>query len=198
MRRCTVLTVLTAATVLTAGVVLGACGGSSDADGTRTGEPPVAGVTADAPPAAAAPSNDADGTGSVPIEITAVVDGRTYSVAGTGECTHTEQASIYDLRAAQWRASYSGTGGDLRHLNLTVWQPTGGGADQANLSLRIRDQDYRIATVKGGNIVGSGTASAVRSGAGGTFTVEGEDADGTPVQVTAECARLDVPVAQGG
>lgn len=180
------------------GLILAACGNSPDAEGIRSDDPPAAGLTVDAPAAAVTQPDDAASRGSVPIEITAVVGGRTYSVAATGECTHTEQASIYDVRAAQWRASYSGSSGDLRHLNLTIWQPAAGGADQANLSLQIGDANHRIATVKGGTTVGSGTASAVRSGAGGTFMVEGEDANGTAVRVTAECARLDVPVAQGG
>lgn len=192
MRRCTVLT------VLTAGAVLGACGGSPDTDDTAATDAPAAAATADAPSAGTASADGARDRGTVPIEITAVVGGRTYSVAGTGECTHTEQASIYDVRAAQWRASYSGSGGDLRYVNLTIWQPAAGGADQANLSLRIGDTDHRIATVQGGEIVGKGTASAARTGGGGTLTVEGEDATGTAVRVTAECARVDVPVAEGG
>lgn len=191
MRRCAVLT------VLTVGAVLGACGGSPDADDSSATDAAVA-ATTDAPPAGAPQADGARDRGTVPIEITAVVGGQTYSVAGTGECTHTEQASIYDVRAAQWRASYSGSSGDLRSLNLTIWQPAAGGADQANLSLQIGDTDHRIATVTGGEIVGSGTATAVRSGSGGTLTVEGRDANGTAVRVTAECARLDVPVAEGG
>src|SRR5690606_17215014 len=103
--------------------------------------------------------------------------------AGTGECTHTEQASIYDVRAAQWRAGYSSSSGDLRYLNLTIWQPAAGGADQANLSLRIGDTDHRIATVTGGEIVGNGTANAVRTGGGGTLTLEGREANGTPLSL---------------
>src|SRR5690606_27208 len=125
--------------------LLAACGGSPDAGGARAEDAPPAAPGAEAPSSAAAPGGRGSGQGTVPIEVTAVVGGRTYSVAGTGECTHTEQASIYDVRAAQWRAGYSSSSGDLRYLNLTIWQPAAGGADQANLSLRIGDTDHRIA-----------------------------------------------------
>ena len=136
--------------------------------------------------------------GSVPVEITAVVGGRTYSVAGLGECTHTAEASIYGVRATQWRASYSAQAGGLRNINLTIWQPAAGGADQANLSVQVGETTHRVATVVGGEIVGSGIATAGRSGEAGTLTVDGRDGDGTPVRVSVDCARFDVPVAEGG
>jgi hypothetical protein len=173
------------------------------------GDEPDPEPAADAPPVAAEPDGatnrsgapplaDEGDTGSVPIEITAVVGGETYSVAGNGECTHTTEASIYDIRAAQWRASYSAQAGDLRSLSLTIWQPAAGGADQANLSIRVGEKTHRVATVAGGEIVGSGIASASRSGDAGTLTVDGRDGDGTPVRVSVDCGRFDTPVAEGG
>ena len=192
------LSYLTSAAV--ACMVIAGCGNGPDAE-------PAADTAADAAVVDAAPGGPADRSGasplpddagSVPIEITAVVGGQTYSVAGHGECTHTTEASIYGVRAAQWRASYSAQAGDLRHMSLTVWQPASGGADQANLSVQVGETTHRVATVVGGEIVGSGIASASRSGDAGTLTVDGRDGAGTPVRVSVDCARFDVPVAEGG
>lgn len=180
-------------------VAAAGCGDGRDAEPARDTAADAAVV--DAAPGPADRSGGAplaDDGGSVPIEITAVVGGQTYSVAGHGECTHTAEASIYGVRAAQWRASYSGQGGDLRHMSLTIWQPASGGADQANLSVQVGETTHRVATVVGGEIVGSGIASAGRSGDAGTLTVDGRDGDGTPVRVSVDCARFDVPVAEGG
>lgn len=189
------LSYLTSAAV--ACMVMAGCSDGPDADPA-----PDTAAVVDAAPGGPADRSGAsplpDGAGSVPIEITAVVGGQTYSVAGHGECTHTTDASIYGVRATQWRASYSAQAGDLRNLSLTIWQPASGGADQANLSVQVGEATHRVATVVGGEVVGSGIASASRSGDAGTLTVDGRDGDGTPVRVSVDCARFDIPVAEGG
>jgi hypothetical protein len=188
----------TLASAAIACVVMAGCGDEPDPAPAEDAAPVAAEPAGAAGRPGSAPLADGSDHGSVPIEITAVVGGQTYSVAGNGECTHTAEASIYDVRAAQWRASYSAQAGDLRSLNLTIWQPASGGADQANLSIRVGEKTHRLATVAGGEIVGSGIASASRSGDAGTLTVDGRDGDGTPVRVSVDCDRFDAPVAEGG
>lgn len=175
------------------------CGDEADSGpGANGAEPPAAGpaTSADVPGAVtAAPT----GAGTIPLEIAAVVGDRGYQVTGVGECTHTTDASIYGIPAGQWRASYTGGGGDgIRSLNLTIWQPAAGGTDQANLSVRVGTGTHALATVQGGQMVGRGTAEVGRLGDGATLTVAGEDGEGTPLRVTVACAGVGEPVAEGG
>lgn len=154
-----------------------------------------------APPGTAAGSASAAGGLRDPVQLAveAEIDGRTYRANGAGECQQTGDASIYSVPAAMWRASYDGRGtGELAHLNLTLWQPNAGGAMQANLALQVGERTHRIATVTGGTLEGSATATAAMDGAAGTLRVSGRDADGNAVNVSVRCERMTVPVAEGG
>jgi hypothetical protein len=66
------------------------------------------------------------------------------------------------------------------------------------LHLRSGEIDHEVATVKGGTLKGSGTASVRPAGSGGILNVSGTDADGHPLELTVECARFDEVVAEGG
>ena len=91
-----------------------------------------------------------------------------------------------------------GDGSNIQHLNLTVWRPRAGGPDMVGLHLQSGEISHEIATVKGGPLKGSGTAGVRPAGKGGILNVSGRDADGHPLELTAECERFDEVVAEGG
>lgn len=136
-----------------------------------------------------------------PVQLSVEVrgPGGRHLASGLGECQHTADASIYGVPAELWRASFqAGESEDLNAVSLTLWQPKAGGAMQVNLSLRGNAGQRNIATVEGGTISGRATASARREAEAAILSVNGEDADGTPVEVTVRCDRVTVPVAEGG
>jgi hypothetical protein len=100
--------------------------------------------------------------------------------------------------AAMWSASSSASVGDLRHLNLTVWQLQSGGDDQVNVGLQLGDELHQIATVKGGPTGGKGTARVRPAGESGSITVTGQDGTGADLQLMVECQRFTEAVAEGG
>ncbi len=164
--------------------------------GGNAGSAPAAAGPAEAPAAATATTALRD---PVQLSIEAAIGGRRYRAEGLGECQHTPEASIYAVPASMWRASYDGqAAGDPRNVGMTLWQPNAGGAMQANLSVTVGDRTHRIATVTGGTLVGSGTASVRMDGAAATLAVSGRDEEGTAVEVSVRCERLTVPVAEGG
>ena len=133
--------------------------------------------------------------GTVPMKITGKVARFGFETSGTGECA-SSAGSIYDVPAKQWHATFEG--GDIQHLNLTVWRPSSGAPDMANLSLQSGEITHRLATVKGGELVGSGTAGVRVEGQGGVLTVSGKDDHGHPVELSVRCERFDEVVAEGG
>ena len=157
----------------------------------------------DSPPSAA-PSPSASASSRSPLRdpvqlsVTAAAGGKTASFSGLGECHHTTDASIYDVPANMWSSSIDTESGDLRYLNLTLWQPKAGGDVQVSLGVTLGETTHQIATVKGADIRGSGTGRVAPKGQGGTLTVEGSDAEGRPVRVTVDCTTFTEPVAEGG
>jgi hypothetical protein len=169
---------------------LAACsGGGEEMRGPASG---------DAPRDAAPAQSMSMSRGTVPMKVKVVMGRLHYSEAGTGECASNTESSIYDVPATQWRATYGGDGSNIQHLNLTVWRPRAGGPDMVGLHLRSGEIDHEVATVKGGTLKGSGTASVRPAGSGGILNVSGTDADGHPLELTVECARFDEVVAEGG
>lgn len=179
-------------------VVLGwACGDAPPVDqaGTPAADPTV--EVTPPPPAGGSRASFAI-RDTVGLSIEATTGGRSYRSKGVGECTHTSNASIYNIAAAQTRASYSGAVGEIEHLNVTLWQPTSGGPLQFGLNLRANSKDHQIATVEGGTLAGSGSAQLRREGSGGTITIEGRDAGDADLRVVVRCERFSEPVVEGG
>ena len=79
------------------------------------------------------------------------------------------------------RSASAGAEAGANRLNLTVWRPP-----------------HQIATVKGGQLVGSGAPGVRPAGAGGTLTVTGKDDHGDAIELSVECERFDEVVAEGG
>ena len=177
---------------------LTACsGGGEEMRGAGSGDTPRAGDR-DTPGDAAPAQSMSLSAGTVPMEVKVVVGRVNYSEKGTGECASSTEASIYDVPATQWRVTYGGDGSNIQHLNLTVWRPRAGGPDMVGLYLQSGEIAHEIATVRGGALKGSGTASVRPAGKGGILNVSGTDADGHPLELTVECERFDEVVAEGG
>lgn len=143
--------------------------------------------------------SDATGApGEVPLKIELLAGGDRAELAGMGRCTHAKQASIYGMPAALWQIQDSGTG-EIGHATLTVWRPASGtDADQFSMAIGSGDRQHRISTVKGGEIVGSGSVAMHPSGAGALFEVVGTDAEGRSIRATFQCERFTEHVAEGG
>ena len=151
------------------------------------------------PPAASAPARSQSfNRGTVPMTIIGKVDGKPYRSSGMGECASSADASIYEVPATLWHAIYAGDGSEPRNLNLTIWRPKAGGGDMVGLSLVIGETTHQIATVKGGQMAGSGTPGVRPAGKGGTLTVAGKDDHGDAIELSVECERFDEVVAEGG
>ena len=180
-------------------LLLGACGredrraGGSGGDTTLADPPAATGA-----PAAAAAGEHAALRDPVAMKVTAEVDGKRATYDEHGECTYTRDATIYDVPAAMWSARIGAESGELRYLNLTLWQSQGAADLQVSLGLTLGDRSLDIATVKGAPLKGSGTGRAEPKGAGGLLQVEGTGAEGGAIRVRVECERWTEPVAEGG
>jgi hypothetical protein len=174
-------------------LLLLACGGGGDDAASNGAAPPRAG-TAGGPAV-----SDATGVpGEVPLKIELSAGGDRAELAGAGRCTHAAQASIYGVPAALWQIQDSGTA-EIGHATLTVWRPaSGGGADQFSMVIASGDRQHRISTVKGGEIVGSGSVAMHPTGDGAHFEVVGTDGEGRSIRATFQCERFTEHVAEGG
>ena len=146
----------------------------------------------------AAVTDAAGAPGEVALTIELSAGGDRAEVTGLGKCTHTKDASIYDVPAAMWQIQDSDAG-KIRHASLTVWRPKAGdGPDQFSLGIGTASAQHRISTVKGGQLVGTGTVTIHPAGQGAHFEVVGTDADGGSVRATFQCARFTEPRVEGG
>jgi hypothetical protein len=134
------------------------------------GESPRAAADSSADTAPAPPAG--------PIEATVV------------QCTYTDSASIQNVRAAQWRAEYYGSG-DVRSLNLTVWRPIVGGPDRVSLAASKDGRKYLLAD--------GGQVNIEEDDEGGArFIVDGLDQHGNPLHATVSCGEFLEAVVAGG
>jgi hypothetical protein len=172
-------------------------GGGEEARGPASD---AATSTRDESEAAAVPAGPGSSArGSVPMTISGQVARHRFETSVTGECATSAESSIYEVPATQWRAAFGGGDqSDVQHLNLTVWRPRSGAPDMATLYLQSGEITHRIATVQGGEIVGSGTAGASPGGRGGALTVAGKDDHGHELELTVRCERFDEVIAEGG
>ncbi len=133
------------------------------------------------------------------IDIELVVNGKPARAHGAGECQHEPNASIYNALASLWRVEYSDPKGEqIRRLSLTVWQLKSGGPNQLSLALESGSNSHRIATVKGGKLIGTGTVMLQPQQSGGRFEVKGTDERGATIEATIFCPTFTNIVAEGG
>ncbi|MGE5709765.1 MAG: hypothetical protein ACM34B_06180 [Nitrospira sp.] len=132
------------------------------------------------------------------IEIAAVVNGKQLRVKADGQCQHEPNGFIYGSQASLWTVESTDRKSPLQRLSLTVWQLKREGATQMSLDLQTDTGSHRIATVKGGKIVGSGTVMFRPEESGGRFEIHGKDAGGNTIEVNIACPSFSNIVAEGG
>jgi hypothetical protein len=128
---------------------------------------------------------------TVPVTLDLKVGSEALQGSGPGRCTHAPMASIYDVRAQLWTASYEANGNPVQH---TFWRPTDKSADMFGLQA----PRVNISTVRGGTPSGSGTVTFEPSGKGGVFKIQAKAADGTVVAGSIKCEGFLPHVAEGG
>ena len=137
------------------------------------------------------------GPEKVLVDVSLKVGGEAYDAKGQGSCTHAPKASIYGLLAEMWTVRQEGEG---RSVQLTLWKPPDGSASMFSLSLNgVNDRrSPSISTVKGGQVMGSGTVTLAPAAKGGTFTVEAKTRMGDAVTGTITCEAFTPAIAEGG
>ena len=137
------------------------------------------------------------GPAKVAVEVSLKVGGVVYDAKTEGSCTHAPEASIYGVPAAMWMVR-QGEGG--RSVQLTLWKPSDGSASMFSLSLNgVNDRrSPSINTVKGGQVMGSGTVTLAPAAKGGTFTIDAKTRMGDPVAGTIRCDAFTPAIAEGG
>lgn len=143
--------------------------------------------------------NDAS-VGAVDTAITAAVvadiAGTHYEIKGTAECRAAADASIYDVPASMWHASFADPKNALSRVNVTLWQPTTGGPAQLTLLVAARSQTHEIVTIPA-RMNGSAIGRFERQGAGGSLVVEGRTASQQPIRVRVSCSQF-LPAEDNG
>jgi hypothetical protein len=133
------------------------------------------------------------------VSVSARVGSKSYSATVSGSCKHEPSASIYDLPAALYMVqAEGGDGSEIKHLNLTLWRPKNGTADQVSLSLNAGSTTSRVDVNPRTPAVGAASVQLKRSDTGGTFELKGKDANGTPLTLTITCAEFGGVEAAGG
>lgn len=132
------------------------------------------------------------------IDIAAVVNGKQLRAKGDGQCKHEPDGFVYGSQASLWTVESTARKSPLQRVSLTVWQLKREGATQMSLDLQTDTGSHRIATVKGGEIVGLGTVRFRPEKSGGRFEIHGKDAEGDTIELTITCPSFSTIVAEGG
>jgi hypothetical protein len=136
--------------------------------------------------------------GTVPMEVETIAGSSTFTTKGLGDCTYTDDASIYDVPAAMWHATLRAEGQSVSYVNVTIWQFKNRSANQISVGVQLGPRFRHISTVKGSALIGEGTAKAEKSGDLATLTVDGKDEQGTALALRIQCAKMTTPVEEGG
>jgi hypothetical protein len=138
-------------------------------------------------------------TGNADISVIARVGTKTYTSKLSGNCQHEPEASIYDVPAALWTVQAGGSkGSGVKQLNLTLWRPKNGSADQISLSLEAGSSSTRIEVNPRNRPNGAASITLQPMGGGGKLELRGKDAKGNKVNLTVGCPMFDAVVAEGG
>jgi hypothetical protein len=141
---------------------------------------------------------DPDHMGTVPMEVETIAGSATFTTKGLGDCTYTDDASIYEVPAAMWHATLRAEGQSVSYVNVTIWQFKNRSANQISVGVQLGPDFRHISTVKGSAVIGEGTAKAEKAGGLATLTVDGKDEKGTALALRIRCARVTTPVEEGG
>jgi hypothetical protein len=134
----------------------------------------------------------------VPVTVALQIGSESYKATSQGTCTHTTEASIYNLSAQQWSVEQSD---GPRSVTLTLWRPQRGAGDMLSLGVNTAGKSHSVNTVKVGNqgdVKGSGTATFAPAGNGGTFTIAATAGDGAKITGTIKCDAFTAPAPVAG
>ena len=132
------------------------------------------------------------------VSIALKVAGQTFAFNGKGACTYAPVASIYGVKAQQWRVESNDARGSA---SLTFWRPAAGSGDMFSLYAATGGKSYVVNTIKtsgGGAPEGSGKVTFTPAGSGGTFTIDATAAKGGTITGTMKCSAFSPAVAEGG
>ena len=133
------------------------------------------------------------------IRVVGRLGAKSYSSTLSGSCKHEPEASIYDVPAALWTVEASGAdGSSIKQLNLTLWRPKNGSADQISLSLDAGSKPTRIDINPRSKPVGGARVRLTAEDSGGKIELTGKDAKGTGVNLTITCPSFEAVEAAGG
>ena len=136
---------------------------------------------------------------AAPIHVEFLVNGKPIRGQGPGQCKHEPNGSIYSAPASLWTVEFSDPkGGQVTHVTLTMWQPKSESPSQMSLVLDTGAGSHRIATVKGGQLIGVGMVSLRTDQSGGRFDIKGKDAAGATIEGSITCPSFGNIVAEGG
>ena len=183
--------------LLTVIVLMAACGESKPTLPEPQKSVPESGAVSSPPEMPALPA-DPDHLGNVPMEVDTVAGASSFTTKGTGDCTFTGDAAIYDAPAAMWHATLRAEGQSVSYVNATVWQFKDRTPTQVAVGVQLGPRFRHISTVKGSALIGTGTATTERSGNAATITVDGRDEKGTVLALRIRCAKVTTPVEEGG
>jgi hypothetical protein len=130
------------------------------------------------------------------VQVRLMVGSRAFETSGPGECTHTDDGSIYAVPAAIWSVQQSAETG---RLTVTLFRPKRGG-EMFTLVVWIGDRTHKASTVKtvdGGTVTGSGTVRFAATSAGGTFAVDATADTGARIIGTIACSAFKIPEENG-
>ena len=183
--------------LLTVLVLMAACGESKPTLPEPQKSVPESSAVSSPPEMPALPA-DPDHLGNVPMEVDTVAGASSFTTKGTGDCTFTGDAAIYDAPAAMRHAPLRAEGQSVSNVNATVWQFKDRTPTQVAVGVQLGPSFRHISTVKGSALIGTGTATTERSGDAATITVDGRDENGTVLGLRIRCAKVTTPVEEGG
>jgi hypothetical protein len=133
------------------------------------------------------------------LDISAQLGSKSYNSSLAGTCKHEPSASIYDVPAALYMVEGQGPeGSQIKQLNLTLFRPKNGSADQVSLSLQVGSSSSRIDVNPRSKAVGAATVQLKPAGSGGTFELKGKDDQGKALTLTISCPTFAAVEAAGG
>jgi hypothetical protein len=121
------------------------------------------------------------------VSVALTVAGTPVTAQGPGECVAAEQASLYEVPGRYWNVRHDDT-----DLNVTLWRMAKGG-DGVTLTVMAGGKTHRVNTAAAGpaaNRRGSGTASFVARGTGGTITVDLVADSGVAIKGQVTCSAF--------
>jgi hypothetical protein len=145
------------------------------------------------PPAGSSAAENAPARITVDLQV----NGSPLAFSAEGECTFTDQGTIYEKPSLAWTATVtSGT----RYVNYANWRPKSGGAEMMNFAVTLGNKEYRVSTVKVGSQGqprGSGSSTFAKSGQGGLFTIDAIADNGAKISGRITCSAFGKPEDNG-